>query len=227
VRTTSSQHTTSRTTRPSQNKIIAGHTRGLRITIVRDGGFGRIPDTRDRRKVLAAMKPSETVTSNIQAACLFSLGWFIQARRSELSAMNWNDLARTVTGMHVRFRQSKTDQEGQGAVIHITEQPNRVCCPVATLNAWRTHLEQQFGPIDPESAVFRNPHRLGERMQPGAVNDTVHRCATRAGLPGNYTGHSHAPDYRQKPPPTAGKSTEKSSPLTVDAKPHHSSSTHG
>jgi site-specific recombinase XerD len=64
------------------------------------------------------------------------LGFAGAFRRSELVALNVDDLEETAEGMLVTLRRSKTDQEGLGRRVAIPR--GEIACPVVALRAWRT-----------------------------------------------------------------------------------------
>src|SRR5262245_38266244 len=76
---------------------------------------------------------SETPKGLADCALLL-LGCSGALRRSELVALNANDLEETDDGLRVTIRQSKTDQEGKGQVIAVIR--GGACCPVKAVKAW-------------------------------------------------------------------------------------------
>jgi site-specific recombinase XerD len=107
-------------------------------------------------------------------------------RRSELVALNVEDLEFREDGLKVTIRRSKTDQEGAGQVIGIAF--GSKICPVRALQEWLTAASITTGPI------FRHVDRHGRilaRMSAEAVAIVVKRYAAAAGLdPAKYAGHS-------------------------------------
>jgi len=108
-------------------------------------------------------------------------------RRSELVALDVEDLQFGDDGAKVTIRRSKTDQEGQGQSIGIAR--GAALCPVAALEGWLAAGGITAGP------VFRSVDRHG-KLQPGRLGDravatVVKRYATAAGLDAaKYSGHS-------------------------------------
>lgn len=108
-------------------------------------------------------------------------------RRSELVALEVEDLTFTEDGVKILIRKSKTDQEGAGQVVAIARGVSM--CPVEALKAWLTAAGITAGPI------FRSVNRHGH-LQDGAVTDqvvalVVKRYAAAAGLDARkYAGHS-------------------------------------
>ena len=119
---------------------------------------------------------------------LILLGFFGAFRRSELVALDVEDLAFTEEGVTVNIRRSKTDQQGKGRTIGVPAAPGSAGCPVKAL---RAHLEasgQTSGPL------FRRSNRwgqAGERLAAESVADILKAKAEGMGLdPAQVSGHS-------------------------------------
>jgi site-specific recombinase XerD len=122
----------------------------------------------------------------VRDRALLLVGFAGAFRRSELVALNVEDLEFRDDGLKVTIRRSKTDQEGVGQAIGIAR--GSKLCPVAALQAWLA-----AGGIT-QGAIFRHIDRHGRilsRMNPEAVALVVKRYAAAAGLdPVKYAGHS-------------------------------------
>jgi integrase len=122
----------------------------------------------------------------IRDRALLLIGFAGAFRRSELVALNVEDIELREDGLRVTIRKSKTDQEAAGYVIGIAY--GTKLCPVLALQAWLSVAAIASGPI------FRHLDRHGrilERMSPEAVAIVVKRYAAAAGLdPTKYAGHS-------------------------------------
>jgi site-specific recombinase XerD len=113
---------------------------------------------------------------------LLLIGFAGAFRRSELVALNVEDIEFREDGLKVTIRKSKTDQEGAGQVIGIA--CGTKLCPVRALQEWLAAAQVTTGPI------FRHG-RILERMSPEAIAIVVKRYAAAAGLdPTRYAGHS-------------------------------------
>ena len=64
------------------------------------------------------------------------VGFGAAMRRSELIALDLNDITIAQAGLTILVRRSKTDQEGQGREIGIPRSRKSATCPVAALEAW-------------------------------------------------------------------------------------------
>ncbi len=125
----------------------------------------------------------------IRDRALLLVGFAGGFRRSELVALDVEDLEFKREGLVVTIRKSKTDQEGNGRKVGIPYGSNCETCPVRSLQLW---LEE--GTII-EGPVFRSVNRHGHvqtgRLSDKAVALVVKRCADAAGLDGSkYSGHS-------------------------------------
>jgi integrase len=107
-------------------------------------------------------------------------------RRSELVALNIEDLEESEPGFKVTIRHRKTDQEGTGQTIAIVR--GSVACPVTALKAWLEAAGITTGP------VFRSVKKggaVGARLPAQSVADIVKAYAGRVGLdPALFAGHS-------------------------------------
>jgi len=122
----------------------------------------------------------------VRDRALLLVGFAGAFRRSELVALNFEDVEFREDGLKVTIRRSKTDQEGAGQVIGIA--CGTALCPVRALRDWLSAGNITAGPI------FRNIDRHGRilsRMTAQSVALVVKRYAEDAGLdPANYAGHS-------------------------------------
>ena len=96
-------------------------------------------------------------------------------RRSEASALDWQDLERTDDEGAGIVRRSKTDQYGEGRVFYLSS------------IAWE-YLDR-IAPAKLEGPVFVS--RKSNRLSDLAINRRLKRAAERAGLdPERFSGHS-------------------------------------
>lgn len=119
---------------------------------------------------------------------LLLVGFIGAFRRSELVAIDVEDLAFIDEGVIVTIRRSKTDQEGQGREVAIPH-GRGTNCPVRALTAWLAAASIESGP------VFRRVTRLGAvgtaRLSSQAVPMILkERIARTGGDPAGVSGHS-------------------------------------
>lgn len=124
----------------------------------------------------------------IRDRALLLVGFAGAFRRSELVALNVEDVTVTAEGLVVTIRRSKTDQTGAGQVIGIPY-GRGATCPVAAVQAW-----VQAGGVT-EGPLFRAVNKAGrvmaDRLNDRTVARVVQRTAEAAGLdPDQFAGHS-------------------------------------
>ena len=125
-----------------------------------------------------------------RARALLLLGWAGAFRRSELVALDLEDLRHVPEGLVVLLERSKTDQEGEGRKVGIPRARRAELCAVAAVAAWVAAAELVDG------SLFRAVDRHGNlrppgRLRSGAVAQVVKRAAEAAGLPpAALAGHS-------------------------------------
>jgi site-specific recombinase XerD len=115
------------------------------------------------------------------------LGFAGAFRRSELAALNVEDIAWEADGMRIELRSSKTDQERAGVQVGILRGQTDMC-PCAAVEAWLRVLTERAG-APPSGALFV---RSGDhRLSPAAIAETVKRYARKAGMDASaLAGHS-------------------------------------
>jgi site-specific recombinase XerD len=117
---------------------------------------------------------------------LILIGFAAALRRSELVALDVEDVRREQDGVVLTIRRSKTDQEGFGAEIAVPD--GMKLKPVAALDAWIAAAKIDSGPI---FRSFAQNGAIGDRLGAQSVAHIVKRRAAAAGLdPESFAGHS-------------------------------------
>lgn len=137
------------------------------------------------RAVLAELDDSPR---GVRDRALLLLGWGGALRRSEIVALDRSDVRLEARGLVLTLRRSKTDQVGEGREVALPTGRTPEVCPVVAFTVWSGLL------ADRAPALFRAvgdagrvaQHRLSDRH----VARLVKRVAARAGLQGDYSGHS-------------------------------------
>lgn len=142
-----------------------------------------LPD--DLRRIVAAL-PSSLAGTRDRALLL--LGFATGSRRSELAALQVEDLAFVARGLEVTIRRSKTDQEGKGMVKPVPF-GHPATCPVRACKAWIEAAGIKSGPL------FRSIDRHGNvgatALTGHSIGRIVKRAAEAAGLDAAaISGHS-------------------------------------
>lgn len=130
----------------------------------------------------------DTLTG-IRDRSLLILGFAGALRRSELVALNLEDVQFEPEGLILTINKSKTDQERAGQKIGITFGKNPETCPVRALRTWLQATGIQCGPI------FRKINRHGQlgtdALTDQVVANQVKHYAELASLdPSLFSGHS-------------------------------------
>jgi integrase len=125
---------------------------------------------------------------DIRDRALLLLGFATAMRRSELVALEVEDIERVERGLLVNVRRSKTDQDGRGRQIAVPFGRTRHC-PVKALDDWLTFSQVSSG------RIFRGMNRHGQMLPDGITSEAV-SLILKARLrianydPGYFSGHS-------------------------------------
>ena len=96
------------------------------------------------------------------------MGFTGALRRSELVALQVEDVTVTAAGLRIRIARSKTDPTAQGAEIGLPRGKYPDTCPVKAFQAWQEVARRKAGPL------FRSISKAG---QIGVQRCTPMRCA--------------------------------------------------
>jgi integrase len=111
---------------------------------------------------------------------LLLFGFAGALRRSELVALQVEDVARVAGGLRLRIRRAKTDQAGQGAEIGLPRGKFAETCPVLAFEAWQAVAKRRAGPLFRRISAAGN---IGEAaLHPDAVRRILARRCRMAGL---------------------------------------------
>lgn len=140
------------------------------------------------REDVLAMLPHMSGTRGLRDRALILVGFAGAFRRSELVALQYDDVAFVNEGMTLMLRRSKTDQCGEGRKVAIPFARSNAC-PVKALRAWLDHAQIESGPL------FRFVKKGGvigsQALSAQTVATLVKEYASKAGLDAtNYSGHS-------------------------------------
>ena len=139
------------------------------------------------RLLMATTSPLTASGSRDRAVLL--LGFAGGFRRSELVALDIDDIDEVAQGLRVRIRRGKTDQEGDGRELGIPWGERTGTCPVRAYQSWRATGRIASGALF--RPVDRHDRVGGNRLTDRAVARIIQRAAQRAGLdPHRYAGHS-------------------------------------
>jgi site-specific recombinase XerD len=169
---------------PTDDERVRATMRGIRRSLGASPSK-KTPATAERIVAMAPLASGRLAALRDRALLL--VGFAGAFRRSELVALNVEDIEETAEGLRIAIRRSKTDQEGQGHVIAIPR--GVIACPVAALRAWLEAAGITEGPVFRPIAKGGRIHAA--RLTDRSVADIVKAHARRAGLdPKLFAGHS-------------------------------------
>ncbi len=158
-------------------------------------GIRRKIGTNQRKKApieIDALRQMVTIQDDsslgIRNRALLVIGFTGAFRRSELVAINIEDIEFTRDGIKIFIPKSKTDQDGEGYNIGLPYGSNPLTCPVRSLQDWLHDSGINSGP------VFRRIDRHSKiygRLTAQSVRLVVCNAAEKVGLdPKQFAGHS-------------------------------------
>jgi integrase len=138
--------------------------------------------------LLAAVATCDQSLTGIRDAAILTLAWGSACRRSELADLEVSDVEPVDDGLLVTVRRSKTDQAGTGQVVAVphADGANQPACPPCRLYAWLEAARIDSG------RLFRRVagQSVGDSLTGQSVGNVIRERMQRAGLPGNWGGHS-------------------------------------
>ncbi|MFZ1093793.1 MAG: site-specific integrase [Xanthobacteraceae bacterium] len=168
---------------PTDDERVKATVRGIRRTV---GTAARKKAPATAERVIAMAVGTGTGLKGLRDRALLLLGFAGAFRRSELVALDCEDIEECETGLRITIRRGKTDQEGHGATIGIV--PGSVACPMTAVRAWRDAAGIATGPL---FRSIRKGGKVGARLTDQSVADIVKKHAARVGLdPALFAGHS-------------------------------------
>ena len=187
---------------PKHNAIAAVLAGAMRPTDPHSKRLAKPIQSSALRRISEAC-PTDAV--GVRDRAMLLLGFGAACRRSELVALTISDVVLDERGAAVTFRRSKTDQEGEGAVVAIHGSDDPVLDVRAALAAWlalryRRRAKEHGNPL-PEDLrtgsaplfcqLAKNGQPIGRPLSDYAVVRMIKAAAVRAGLdPTGYSGHS-------------------------------------
>ncbi|HEY2133834.1 MAG TPA: integrase [Acetobacteraceae bacterium] len=120
---------------------------------------------------------------------LLLFGFAGALRRSELVALQVEDVAVVAGGLRLRISRAKTDQAGQGAEIGLPRGRHAETCPVRAFDAWQAVAKRKAGPL------FRKVSTAGRIGDAALHPDAVRRILSlveRPPTPGRHLPQDHA-----------------------------------
>jgi len=132
----------------------------------------------------------------LRDAAILTVGWCGALRRSEIVALNREDIDSVPEGIVLKIRSSKTDQEKKGRSIGIPFGSDRFC-PVQIIRRWYTVAQIAKGPLFPaifrgaDKKIFATFKRRDRGLSDGWIAKIVKACLEQAGYDSRgFSGHS-------------------------------------
>lgn len=168
------------TTSEAAKAVLAGIRRSIGTSVT-----SKAPITVKAARAMLEEMPEDL--RGLRDRALLLIGFAGALRRSELVALDVDDIEEGAEGIFVRIKRSKTDQEGQGDFVSIPH--GYRLHPVAALRAW---LEAAG---ITEGAIFRSIKKGGQvtrqRLSSRSVADIIKKRSSAAGLDAKaLSGHS-------------------------------------
>lgn len=98
----------------------------------------------------------------VMAKAILLVGFSCALRRSEIAALNRDDIEFTDLAMFVHIRRSKTDQSGQGVTLK-AKRSGKTTCPVAAMEKWVADAKIDAGPLF-QHPKFKERRRISNEL---------------------------------------------------------------
>lgn len=170
---------------PTSHKVVRGALAG----IARQHGRRvqpKAPALASHVKAMAMATPH--TPQGWRDRALLLLGFAGAFRRSELVAIQVDNLAFELDGLRVHLPRSKTDQEGRGQTVPIIR--GQQACPVRALNDWLSRTGIDTGPVFVRIGRDGQP-KPGQALSAQTVALIIKWYVFKAGFdPSQFSGHS-------------------------------------
>ncbi len=170
---------------PTVSAVVRFAWEGMRRS---HGSAPRAKEAAVTEVVAAMVKPLGHFLIDVRDRAILLIGFAGAMRRSELASLEFADIAETGDGLRITVGRSKTDQEGEGAVVGITYGSNPPTCPV---RAWRAWVDASGISDGPAFRQVGSGRVTAKAIAGDGIARMVKRRATAAGLdPNMFSGHS-------------------------------------
>ena len=155
---------------PTKHQVVKETMKGIRRHLCTTQKKARPLLFESLKTVVAAMEHNQL--REIRDIAILCLGFMTGLRRSELVALDVDDLRFDRRGMTVHVRRSKGDQVGEGRDVVVFRGSGKTC-PVAAVEAWLAAAVIRTGP------VFVGVDRLGRARHGKRLTDQVVRLVVK------------------------------------------------
>jgi site-specific recombinase XerD len=154
-------------------------------------GIARVKGVRQKQAPAFTLAAFKRLVKSMDAAAvagqrdkvILLLGFSGAFRRSELAALNIEDLSFSEEGLIVDLKKSKTNQHGENEEKAIFYSPELALCPIRSLQAWLKVLGRTQGPV---LVSLRKHGKLTERR----LTDKHLNLIVQRHLGPTYSAHS-------------------------------------
>lgn len=154
---------------PTQNRVFRTVMEGIKRT---NGIRQKQAPAFKLHKLKSMLREIDTeCNAKLRDKALLLLGFTGAFRRSELVALNIEDLQFTEEGLIVSMKKSKTNQYGDYEEKAIFYSPEAVLCPIRTLQSWIQRLEKNADALFVR--VRKGDKITSDRLTDKTVNDLV------------------------------------------------------
>jgi site-specific recombinase XerD len=146
------------------------------------------PDTRTWKNRNRGDEPD---LAGARDRAILLVGFVAALRRSEIAALNVDDISEHPQGLVIRLPRLNPDRpDDPGDLVVLPRADNPRHCPVLGLQHWLDLAQIADGPVF--RAVSKGNRALPRRLTPAAVNTLVQAAVARTGLdnPQRYSAHS-------------------------------------
>jgi len=179
---------------------VAGAIRRRRGAALTDDSVQGVKGNASKSKAALGDVELRTICANppqgvkaIRDRAILLVGFWGAFRRSELVALNAQDVTFTSDGLEIYIAKSKTDQTGEGFIKPLAAHKDKRLDPVAALQAWLNVSGVTSGPIFRRTVAGRV---MGKRITPQVVALVVKDAARRIGLNAKvFAAHSLRSGY--------------------------------
>lgn len=140
-------------------------------------------------ELIAIADDDNGTLTDTRDTAIITVGFFSALRRSELAALNTDDLVRVDDGLQVHIRRSKTDQVANGRTVALPYTDNPAICPVRNLQRWLNDADINDGAVF--RRIRRGHHLTPDRLSAQSIASILKRRASRVGTnPDDLGAHS-------------------------------------
>jgi site-specific recombinase XerD len=171
---------------PTDDKNVSAVMAGIRRTL---GAAPKQKRAMTNDLVLGAVATHDGSLRALRDRAIVLLGFGGAFRRSELVALDVEDLEFCDNGLRVRIRKSKTDQTGEGVTIAVAA--GSIACPAQAVRDWLAAANITSGAVFRHVVNKRNQRVRDRRLAARNVASVVKKGARRLGLTeADFAAHS-------------------------------------